>query len=95
MVNGKIRMVNGRQRNVRVLIGEWTPYEEAYLATVAALEKYTQVAPEFIPTGEDFGRIEAYYASRRQIAEVLDKASKSGGSELEYLRQNFKDITTN
>ena len=94
MVNGRIRMVNGRQRNVRVLSGEWTPYEEAYLAAVAALEKYTQAAPEFIPTGEDFGRIEAYYVARRQIAEVLDKASKSGGSELEYLRQNFKDITT-
>ena len=93
-VNGKIRIANGRQRNVCVLNDDWMPYEEAYLLAVCALEKYTQVEPEFIPTGEDFSRIEAYYTARRQIAEILDKASKSGGSELEYLRQNFKDITT-
>lgn len=93
-VNGKIRMANGHQRNVCVLSDDWMPYEEAYLLAIGALEKYTQMEPEFIPTNDDFGRIEAYYTARRQIAEILDKASKSGGSELEYLRQNFKDITT-
>lgn len=92
--NGKIRMANSRQRSVLVVDTAWIPYGEAYLRAVAALEKYTQSVPEFIPIDSDFGHIEAYYAARRQIAEILDKASKSGGSELEYLRQNFKDITT-
>lgn len=93
-VNGKIRMANGFQRSVRVLDEAWIPYSEAYLRAVTALEKYTQSTPEFVPIEQDFGYIEAYYAARRQIAEILDKASKSGGSELEYLRQNFQDITT-
>lgn len=93
-VSGKIRMANGRQRNICVLADDWMPYEEAYLLAVAAFEKYTRAAPEFIPIESDFSRIEAYYTARREIAEVLDKASKSGGSELAYLRQNFQDIST-
>ena len=93
-VSGKIRMANGRKRCARVLQEDWIPYEEAYLSAITALEKYTQTTPEFIPIEPDFGRIEAYYDARRRIAEVIDKASKSGGGELEYLRQNFEDIST-
>ena len=93
-VSGKIRMASGRQRNICVLSDDWMPYEEAYLLAVAAFKKYTRPNPEFIPIESDFSRIEAYYTARRQIAEVLDKASKSGGSELAYLRENFQDIST-
>lgn len=93
-VSGKIRMANGRQRNICVLADDWMPYEEAYLLAVASFEKYTRPNPEFIPIESDFRRIEAYYTARRQIAEVLDKASKSGGSELAYLQENFQDIST-
>lgn len=93
-VSGKIRMANGRQRNICVLADDWMPYEEAYLMAVAAFEKYTRTDPEFIPIESDFSRIETYCMARRQIAEVLDKASKSGGNELAYLRENFQDIST-
>lgn len=48
-VSGKIRMANGRQRNICVLADDWMPYEEAYLLAVAAFEKYTRADPEFIP----------------------------------------------
>ena len=92
-VNGKVLTVNGQRRIVRLLNDEWTPYEEAFLAAVAAIEYYTQPEPEFIPIGEDFAAIERYYDARRKIAGVLDSATKIA-SDLEYLRENFRDIST-
>lgn len=94
IVNGKLRMANGRKRNVRVLDAEWIPYEEAYLLAVAALEKYTKTVPEFIPIEPDFDFIKDYYSARQRISEALDKAAKSGGSEIAYLRENFQDVST-
>lgn len=92
-VNGKVLTVNGQRRIVRLLNDDWTPYEEAFLAAVAAIERYTQAEPEFIPIGEDFAALERYYDARRKIAGVLDSATKTA-SDLEYLRENFRDIST-
>ena len=92
-VNGKVLTVNGQRRIVRLLNDDWTPYEEAFLAAVAAIEYYTQPDPEFIPIGEDFAALERYYNARRKIAGVIDSATKTA-SDLDYLRENFRDIST-
>lgn len=92
--NGKVLMVHGKRRAVRLLAGEWTPYENAYQRAITAIGKYTQPKPEFIPIGDDFADIEAYYTTRRTIGALLDEAAKSGNSDLEYLRENFQDIST-
>lgn len=92
--NGKFLMVHGKRRAVRLLADEWTPYEDAYQRAVAAIGKYTQPEPEFIPIGDDFADIEAYYTARRTIGALLDEAAKSDNSDLEYLRENFQDIST-
>lgn len=91
-VNGKVMTVNGQRRIVRLLNDDWMPYEEAFLAAVAAIEYYTQSEPEFIPIGEDFAALERYYEARRKIAGVLDSAKTA--SDLDYLRENFRDIST-
>ncbi len=92
--NGKLLMVHGKRRVVRLLADEWTPYEDAYQLAVVAIGKYTQPEPEFIPIGDDFADIEAYYTARRTIGALLDEAAKSDNSDLEYLRENFQDIST-
>lgn len=92
-VNGKVLTVNGQRRIVRLLNDDWTPYEEAFLAAVAAIERYTQSEPEFIPIDEDFAALERYYDARRKIVGVLDSATKTA-SDLDYLRENFRDIST-
>lgn len=92
-VNGKVMTVNGQRRIVRLLNDDWMPYEEAFLAAVAAIERYTQSEPEFIPIDEDFAALERYYDARRKIAGVLDSATKTA-SDLDYLRENFHDIST-
>ena len=92
-IGDKVLTVNGQRRIVHLLNDEWTPYEEAFLAAVAAIERYTQAEPEFIPIGEDFAALERYYDARRKIAGVLDSATKTA-SDLEYLRENFRDIST-
>ena len=93
-VNGKVLMVHGKRRAVRLLADEWTPYEDAYLRAVAAIEKYTQPEPEFIPIEEDFADVESYYAARKEIVTILDEAAKQDNGELKYLRENFQDIST-
>lgn len=93
-IDGKILSVSGKRRVVRLLTDDWVVYETAYLSAVAVLGKYTQAEPEFIPIEADFARIEAYYAARTTIAGILDEASKVSGSELAYLRENFRDIST-
>lgn len=90
---GRLLTVQGKKRIVRLMDAEWTPYEEAYLSAIAAIEKYTQPEPEFIPIGADFTAIETYYAERRKIGEALDKAA-SENSDLGYLHDNFQDIST-
>ena len=92
-IGDKALTVNGQRRIVRLLNDEWTPYEEAFLAAVAAVEHYTQAEPEFIPIDEDFAALERYYDARRKIAGVLDNATKTA-SDLDYLRENFRDIST-
>ena len=92
--NGKVLMVHGKRRTVRLLADKWTPYEDAYQRAVAAIGKYTQPEPEFIPIEDDFADIEAYYTARRTIGALLDEAAKSDNSDLEYLRENFQDIST-
>ena len=92
-VNGKVLTVNGQRRIVRLLNDDWTPYEEAFMAAVAAIEHYTQAEPEFIPIDEDFAALERYYDARRKIVGVLDSAMKTA-SDLDYLRENFRDIST-
>lgn len=92
-VDGKVLTANGQRRVVRLLNDEWMPYEEAFLATVAAIEHYTQAEPEFIPIDEDFAALERYYDARREIAGVLNRATEAA-SDLAYLRENFRDIST-
>ena len=92
--NGKFLMVHGKRRAVRLLADEWMPYEDAYQRAVAAIGKYTQPEPEFIPIEDDFADIEAYYTARRTIGALLDEAAKIDNSDLEYLRENFQDIST-
>lgn len=93
-VSARLLTVGGKRRTVRLLTKDWAAYETAYLLAVAAIEKYTQMDPEFIPIEADFVAIETYYAARTTIAGILDKASKAAGSELEYLRENFQDISS-
>ena len=93
-VNGKTLMVYGKRRAVRLLADEWTPYEDAYQRAVATIGKYTQSEPEFIPIEADFADIEAYYTARRTIGALLDEAAKNDNGDLEYLRENFQDIST-
>lgn len=90
---GRLLTVQGRKRIVRLMNAEWIPYEEAYLSAIAAIQKYTYPEPEFIPIEADFATIETYYAERRKIGEVLDKAA-SENSDLGYLHDNFQDIST-
>lgn len=92
-IGNKALTVNGQRRIVRLLNDDWTPYEEAFLAAIAAIEHYTQSEPEFIPIDEDFAALERYYDARRKIAGVLDSATKTA-SDLDYLRENFRDIST-
>lgn len=93
-VGGRQLTVGGKRRILRTLDDDWTTYETAYLIAVAAIEKYTQAEPEFIPIEADFARIEAYYEARTTLTGLLDKASKAAGSELAYLRENFQDISS-
>ncbi len=93
IIGSKMLTVQGRKRVTRLMDAAWTPYEDAYLSAIAAIGKYTQSEPEFIPIDTDFAAIEAYYEARRTIAAVLDKATASD-SELGYLRENFQDIST-
>lgn len=90
---GRLLTVQGKKRIVRLMNAEWPPYEEAYLSAIAAIVKYTQLEPEFIPIDTDFTAIETYYAERRKIGETLDKAA-SKSSDLGYLHDNFQDIST-
>lgn len=90
---GRLLTVQGKKRIVRLMNAEWIPYEEAYLSAIAAIRKYTQPEPEFIPIEADFTAIETYYAERRKIGEALDKAA-SENSDLGYLHDNFQDIST-
>lgn len=92
-VQGKRLVVGGKLRIVCSLNDDWMTYETAYLLAIAAIGKYTQQEPEFIPIEEDFSRIETYYKARQTITAILDKAAAIG-SDLSYLRENFQDITT-
>nr|DAO74575.1 MAG TPA: tail protein [Caudoviricetes sp.] len=92
-IQGKQLLLGGKRRILRTLNDDWIAYETAYLLAVAAIGKYTQPEPEFIPINKDFAAIEAYYEARRTIAAVLDEAT-AAGSELGYLRENFQDIST-
>lgn len=92
-VRGQQLMVGGKRRILRSLNDNWDTYETAYLLAVAAVGKYTQQEPEFIPIEADFARIEAYYTARTTIAGILDKAAVAN-SDLGYLHENFQDIST-
>lgn len=51
-------------------------YNEAYRKAVAALRKYTEDSPDYIPIDGDFDDIAAYYPARTAIKEILAEKIK-------------------
>lgn len=51
-------------------------YVTAYGKALAALEKYTEASPEFIPVEADYADISAYYAARQSVLDATAKALK-------------------
>lgn len=93
--NSVQRLANGEVRGVRKKSDDWDAYVNAYVLAVTALEKYTAHTPEFIDIEPDFDYIGAYYEARASITKLLrDAASQSDTSDLDYLRNNFQDSTT-
>ena len=91
--NGVLRLANGKVRKVVSKKSEWDAYVDAYILAVSALEKYTAQSPEYISIEEDFAYIGAYYEARATITRVLREAA-STSSDLDYLRDNFQNATT-
>ncbi len=60
---------------------------------VSALEKYTAATPEYIEIEDDFAYIGAYYEARATITKLLRDAAATF-SDLDYLRENFQNSTT-
>ena len=90
-----LRKANSQLRIVMKKNATWDAYEQAYLLAVAALEKYTAPTPEYIGIDDDFEYIAAYYESRATLIAAIHRAAHdSDKSDLEYLRDNFKNSTT-
>ena len=93
MANGVLRTAGGRVRRVIKKNDEWDTYVNAYILAVSALEKYTAPSPEYINIEDDFAYIGAYYEARATIAKLLRDAAATS-SDLDYLRENFQNSTT-
>lgn len=93
VANGVLRTASGRVRRVIKKNDEWDTYVNAYILAVSALEKYTAATPEYINIEDDFAYIGAYYEARATIAKLLRDAATTS-SDLDYLRDNFQDSTT-
>lgn len=96
--NGVSRIVNGVVRTVNITDENWRAYIAAYNLAVTALQKYTAASPEHITIGEDFANIDAYYVARAKVETMLQEKMKvalaGDQSDLEYLRENFAESTT-
>ena len=93
VANGVLRTAGGRVRRVIKKNDEWDTYVNAYILAVSALEKYTAPSPEYINIEDDFAYIGAYYEARATIAKLLRDAAATS-SDLDYLRENFQNSTT-
>lgn len=93
VANGVLRKAGGKARRVFKKSEEWDAYVNAYILAVAALEKYTAPSPEYIDIEPDFANIGAYYEARATIAKLLRDAAATS-SDLDYLRENFQNSTT-
>lgn len=98
--NGRVRIVNGVVRSVNITDESWREYITAYTLAVTALEKYTATSPEYIVIGDDFDDIDAYYSARAAVETMLQEKMKEAlkadqnQTDLEYLRENFAESTT-
>ena len=93
VANGVLRTAGGRVRRVIKKNDEWDTYVNAYILAVSALEKCTAATPEYIEIEDDFAYIGAYYEARATIAKLLRDAAATS-SDLDYLRENFQNSTT-
>ena len=93
VANGVLRTAGGRVRRVIKKNDEWDTYVNAYILAVSALAKYTAATPEYIEIEDDFAYIGAYYEARAAITKTLREAA-STSSDLDYLRDNFQNATT-
>ena len=93
VANGVPRIAGGRVRRVYKKSDAWDSYVNAYILAVSALEKYTAATPEYINIEDDFAYIGAYYEARATIAKLLRDAAATS-SDLDYLRENFQNSTT-
>lgn len=93
VANGVLRTAGGKVRRVIKKNDEWDTYVNAYILAVSALEKYTAATPEYINIEDDFAHIGAYYEARATIAKLLRDAAAIS-SDLDYLRENFQNSTT-
>lgn len=93
VANGVLRTAGGRVRRVIKKNDEWDTYVNAYILAMSALEKYTAATPEYIEIEDDFAYIGAYYEARATIAKLLRDAAATS-SDLDYLRENFQNSTT-
>ena len=93
VANGVLRTASGRVRRVIKKNDEWDTYVNAYILAVSALEKYTAATPEYINIEDDFAYIGAYYEARATIAKLLRDAAATS-TDLDYLRENFQNSTT-
>ena len=93
VANGVLRTAGGRARRVYKKNDSWDAYVNAYILAVSALEKYTAATPEYIEIEDDFAYIGAYYEARATITKLLRDAAATS-SDLDYLRENFQNSTT-
>ena len=93
VANGVLRTSGGRVRRVHKKNDSWDAYVNAYILAVSALEKYTAATPEYIEIEDDFAYIGAYYEARATITKLLRDAAATS-SDLDYLRDNFQNSTT-
>lgn len=74
-------------------------YVTAYGKALAALEKYTEASPEFIPVEADYADISAYYANRASCLNAIAVAAKSYAekvvAEIEMGGRNYARNTIN
>lgn len=93
VANGFVRMSGGKPRRVYKKSEAWDTYVNAYILAVSALEKYTAATPEYMPIEGDFAYIGAYYEARATITKLLREAA-AASTDLDYLRNNFQNSTT-
>ena len=93
VANDVLRTAGGVVRKVNKKNDTWDAYVNAYILAVSALEKYTAATPEYITIDDDFAYIAAYYEARATIVKALHDAAATS-SDLDYLRDNFQNSTT-